>query len=306
MRRLLPLILCLSLVPLVLAACGEDEQEFSVSAAEAAKATRAEQSAKATLVTEVSGGGIPLPVTVKADGVTSVTGDPKMDLTFDLGPLLSLAGAPAAGDGKLRVVLADGDLFVDPPAVDQLELPGGAQWVTADLSTLVKSLGVDASAFSELLRLTPDQQLTGLEASGDLKEVGTETVDGVKTKHYKGTLKLSDYVAALPAEKRDAARKALDELEKLAGPEAGKQLDEPQPFDVWLGEDKLMRRLVQTTDVPAQNGVPAMKVKQTMELGDYGTKLDVTAPDKSDTYDATDDLKGLLKSAAAQQGLTTG
>lgn len=306
MRRPLSLIVCLCLVPLALVACGDDEKEFSVSAAEAAKATLAKESAKVKLTQEIQGGGIPVPISMKAEGVTSMGDSPKLDLTFDLASLLSLAGAPSGTDGKLRVLYTDGKVYVDPPAIEQVKLPDGATWVTADLGEIVKAMGVDASAFGEFMRITPDQQLKGLEAAGDLKKVGEEKIGGVDTTHYTASIKLSDYIAQLEGEQKANAEKALKELEKLAGPEASKQLDKPQKVDFWLDGDNLMRRMVQTIETPAQQGVPAIKIKQTMDLSDYGTKVDVTPPAKDETYDATDDLLPLLEQAAKQQGLTTG
>lgn len=300
MRRLLPLILCLS--ALVLVACGSDDasgggdQEFSFSAAETAKATREHDAAKVDMVVEMSGAGLPMPVSLKADGTTGIK-KPAMDVTFDVGSLLQLAGAPDAGDGKLRVLFTDGKLWVDPPEVEQVKLPGGATWVTADVNQLLKAVGVDVNAFKQFLNVTPDQQITMLQAAGDLEEVGTEELDGVETTHLSGTVTVKQIIEQLPAEQKAAAEKALKDLEKLAGgEEAAKQLDAPQKVDYWIGEDKLIRRLVQTTEIPAQQGVPGAKLKITMNLSDYGTKLDIAPPADDETYDATKDLEQALKS----------
>jgi hypothetical protein len=304
MRRLLPLLACLTaLVPLglVAAGCGEDES-FSVSAAEAAKATRAEEAAKVTFKADVQGAGLPVPISLKGQGVSAIS-DAKMDLTFDFGSLLQLAGAKVA-DGKARVLLDGGDVWVDPPAVEGLDLPGGATWVTADLTELLKSAGVDASGYGELMRLTPDQQLAALEAADGIKEVGKEEINGEQTVHLKGTLKLDDYLEVLPPDRRAEAEKAIEELKKLPGTD-GSEFETPQNVDMWIGEDKLLRRMISSMKTPAQQGVPAMSMKITMDMSDYGTKLDVTPPAADETYDATKDLSTALKQTARQQGLPT-
>jgi hypothetical protein len=223
-----------------------------------------------------------------------------MDLTFDFGTLLALAGA--AGDGKTRVLLDGSDVYVDPPALENLKLPGGARWVTADLGRLLEGLGIDASGFGELFRISPDQQLAALEAAGSVKEVGREKIDGVDTVHLRGTVKPSDYVKGLPADRRAAAEKALKELDKLPGAE-GRSFDQATPVDMWIGEDKLLRRMVQKTTIPAQQGVPATKVDITLDFSDYGTKLDIAAPPRDDVYDATKALEqGLEQGAATADG----
>jgi hypothetical protein len=293
MRRLLILLAALAaLVPLA-AGCGDDD-EFSVSASEAAAATREAEGAKVAMTMKMRGMGLPVPLTTKADGVTALT-EPRMDVTFDFGSLMSLGGA--GGDGKTRVLVDGADVFVDPPAIRGLDLPGGAQWVTADLREVLDAMGIDPSGFGELMRMSPDQQLAALEATGDVKEVGKEEIRGEQTVHLRGSVRLSDYIDALPAERGEAARKALDELSKLPGADAS-ELDAPTPFDMWIGEDKLVRRITSKVTTPAQQGVPGGEMEIRMDFSDFGTPVDVSAPDTADVHDATSDLVRALKAAA--------
>ena len=51
-----------------------------------------------------------------------------------------------------------------------------------------------------------------------MKKVGTETVDGVKTTHYKGTVTLDDFRDSLKGEDkatREKREKSLDQYEKM-------------------------------------------------------------------------------------------
>ena len=303
-RRPLALLAALAaLVPAgaVAAGCGDDELS-SVSADEAAASTRQAETARTTMAMKISGMGVPMPVNVRAEGVTSMS-EPRMDVTFDFG---QLAQAIGAGDGKVRMLLDGGDVFVKPPAIQGAELPGGASWITADMGKALESMGIQASGFGELMRISPEQQIAALKAAGSVKNVGKETIDGVETAHLRGTVKLSDYLSALPPERRVRAQEALQELEKL--PDAqGQELDAPTPIDMWIDEDNLVRRMSSKATIPAQNGVAEGAFEMTMNFEDFGTKLEVAKPASGDVWDATDRIVDAMKSAARQQrGTTTG
>lgn len=302
-RRPLALLAVLAaLVPggAVAAGCGSDDLT-SVSAAEAAASTSAAKTASTTMTMKLSGMSLPLPMTVKARGITS-TSEPRMDLVFDFGQLMRMAGA--GDDGKVRVLLDRGDVFIDPPAIQGLELPGGAEWITADIGRALDAMGIDAAGFSELMRVSPEQQVAALKAAGSVKRVGEETVGGVKTAHLRGTVKLSDYLEALPADRRRRAEKALKELEKLPGADR-RSFDRPTPLDMWIDEDNLVRRMTSKATIPAQNGVPEGRYEMTMDFKDFGTALKIDRPSSGEVWDATDSITEALDSAAARQGGTT-
>ncbi|MGH3415481.1 MAG: hypothetical protein ACRDSS_03340, partial [Actinocrinis sp.] len=65
---------------------------------------------------------------------------------------------------------------------------GGKAWAKIDLS----GMGSLGSTFQSLIdsakNTDPTQQLQPLLASGDVKKIGTETVDGVSADHYSGTV----------------------------------------------------------------------------------------------------------------------
>ena len=299
-RPLAALVALLALAP-VAAGCGSDDLT-SVSADQAAASTREAETAKTNLTLKMSGMGLPLPVTVKGSGVTS-TSDAKADLTLDFG---QIAAALGIADSKTRILLDGGSVFVDPPEVQGMTLPGGAKWVTADFGQALQGMGIDASGLGEIMRISPEQQLAALKAAGSVKNVGKEKIDGVETAHLRGTVKLADYLKALPADRRAKAQKAIDELNKLPGG-TGDDFDRPTPVDMWVDEDKLVRRITSKTTIPAQNGVAAGNYEMTMNFSDFGAKLDVKQPAAGQVYDATDDITRALKQAKRQQsGTTTG
>ena len=297
MRRLALMLFVFASLPLavVFAGCGKEDLE-PVSVAEAAQGTRDAETARVTYRMTIAGVGMPRETTIDGGGVTA-TRDLRMDITFDFGPFLEAFGA--GGDGATRVVLDEARLYVDPPDLEGLELPDGATWVTADIGAIMRSLGVEPEGLGELMRLTPAQQLEALEAAGDLAVVGEEEVDGDRTTHLRGSIKVSDYIEILPPEQREQVREAIRRLEALSG-ESATSLDDPVPTELWVDEEKRIRRMRQTTAIPAQEGVPAGKMELELELSDFGAELDLPEIAEDDVFDAT----GLLTQAIGQAGAT--
>lgn len=308
MRKLAASLAALTLAGgagLVATGCGAEEAA-GVDVAQAATKTAAKKTAKVTMTFRGSGMGLPVPLNVTANGVTALDAA-KGTLTMDFGPLLQLAGAPAGGDSKLEMRFGNGSaVYVKPPALPGLEIPGGKSWVSADLEQLGEAFGFDTKALGALLNVDPSSQLKAFDAAKGLKEVGKEQVDGVETTHFKGTLKLSDYVAALPADQRKAAQDALKQLEGLGGDQG---FDQPTPVELWVDDEGVLRRMVSTGKVPGQKGVPGGTFKVDYRLSDFGTPLDLTPPPADDTYDVTGLIEKFgkqLGQSGAVQGLQAG
>lgn len=289
-RHLLALLSLLAVVAFgaTAAACGADDVD-PASVAEAAETTRGEGSARVRYDMKVSGLGLPSELALTGEGVTALDST-EMDLTFDLSSVLELAGA--SGDGATRILAAGGRLYVDPPAVEGLDLPGGKRWVGVDLARVVEAAGLDPEALGTFLTVTPQASLDALQAAGKLEEVGEEEVGGVATTRFKGEVAGKDLIAALPADQRDEAQKSLDELLAQSG-----QTDVATPVDVWVDEEGRVRRMRQVAKIPASKGVPAAQVTVSLAYSDFGTELDVQAPAEGETFDATGPAADALKGA---------
>jgi hypothetical protein len=286
-------VVAVVVIAVVLATGGGSDDLPSVSLAEAAKSTRDAHTARMESTTKVSGMGLPKPVTIKSGGVTDLR-ELRMDATFDFGPLLELAGA--GGDGATRMLVTGGDLYVDPPAIDGLELPGGATWVTVELGQLVRAMGIDPDALAGMVRLTPDQQLEMLASMRGIKEVGEEEIDGVRTTHLSGTFRMREFVQALPRSRRAPIERAIRQLDRLSADDKS-LLDQESKAELWVDEQARLRRMVQTSKMPAQRGVPGGTMTMRMELKDFGTPVEIDVPDRSDVYDATPFVKRALRRA---------
>jgi len=295
MRKLLSTlttVAALASVPLV-AGCGADDLNPE-SVADAAQSTREAKTAKVGMSLSVSGFGVPIPLSVKGAG-TSALDRAALDVTFDLGPLLALAGRP--GNGRTRTVVLGKDIFVKPPAVEGLTLPSGAGWVGLDVEKVVEALGVDPEGFGAIVNADPGAQLEMVTKAKGIKEVGEETIDGAKTTHFRGNVSIKDMIAALPPGERAKAQESVDQLLKDA-PNG----DQPQAIDVWVDENERVRRMKQQIRSPAQRGVPAGRADVTVDYSDFGAPLTAKAPAADDVYDATSAITRVLRQ---QAGVTT-
>ena len=297
MRKLLSAVTAaalLAVTPLA-AGCGADDLSPE-DVASAAEATRDEKSARVAMQLTASGFGSPVPLAVQGKGVTALQGA-QMDLTLELGPLLALAGVE--GDGATRLVVRGKDVYVKPPAVRQLELPGGADWVGLDLAKVGTALGIDAKAMASVVNADPGAQLEALTSAKGVKKVGEEKIGGEDTTHFRGEVRIGDLIAGLPADQREAARQALEQLDRAGG---GTSADVPQRMDVWVDGEKRIRRMRQEIRTPAQGGLAAGRIGMRIDFSDFGTPLRIAAPPAGETFDATSRLSELF--AAAVPGVT--
>jgi hypothetical protein len=242
----------------------------------------------------MTGLGLPEPIEIKADGVTAL-GEARMNITFDFGQLLAAAGGDGAGTMEMRV---DGaDLYVKPPEIQALNLP---EWIGLDLRRVVRAMGIEPDAAGVLFTVDPASQLRALKAAGGLEEVGTEEIAGAEATHLKGTISTNDTLEALPPAKREAAEKAIAQLEKLSGSGAA---DQEVPVELWIDGDSIVRRMRMTMEMPAQNGAPTGTMELAYELSDFGADLDVSKPDGVTDY--TDKLVGALTAGLKGRGGTS-
>jgi len=297
LRRLLPLVVAAAVAPAALlsAGCGAAdtaEKVAGVDTAQAAETTAAQGTAKIALTIRVSGAGLPKPVTVTAQGATALK-EPKLDLTMNVGEVLGAVGMPSLAGGEIRFKVDGGNLYVKPPTIPGLTIPGGKSWVHLDLPALAKTMGIDAGGLAAASNVDPAAQLRTLADAANLEKVGTEKIDGTETTHFKGTITAQTSLKALPADARAKAEKSLERLEKRPG--GREMLKRPAPVELWIDGDNVVRRLRMKQRVPAER---AGKTPGTMvmdyRLSDFGAKVDTSPPPASDTWEATDLLSKLL------------
>ncbi|WP_285582745.1 hypothetical protein [Actinoallomurus iriomotensis] len=143
--------------------------------------------------------------------------------------------------------------------------------VTSYRGTMSTSMSVSGRQFDD-----PALNTKLLTASKDVRQVGQETVGGVRTTHYEGTYSMTDALAKLSGDQRAQAQKSFGEagFDKLN-------------FDVWVDGRQLPRRVTVATPSGAK---AAMKV--TIDYTAFNVPVSVTVPPKSQVTDGADMLGG--------------
>jgi hypothetical protein len=114
----------------------------------------------------------------------------------------------------------------------------------------------------------------------DIDEVGTEEVNGVTATHYHAVVDLKDAIAAAPEAQRAETQQGLQSLEQLGAAE--------MPIDVWITSDGLPVRQIMTFDAKGAAPMPAMSMKITVDLTEFGAPVEVTIPPADQVQQLTD------------------
>ncbi|HEX4521106.1 MAG TPA: LppX_LprAFG lipoprotein [Gaiellaceae bacterium] len=217
------------------------------------------------------------PVTITANGVFD---ENDADITLDAASALAAAGLPGAGGSiEVRYLQENGDpvVYANAPALSSF-IPGGQSWVRLDVAQAAQKLGVNLNGLGAAATQNPTDALDLLRSIGSVETVGTETVDGASTTHYRATVDLTKAAANLGTEEQAFVKHLIANGAPTS-----------IPVDVWIGDDGLIHKLTFTQSHESDS------VALTLEISGYGTPVTVTAPAPADTFDATN-LVGMLGS----------
>ncbi|MFD9125309.1 hypothetical protein [Kitasatospora sp. NPDC059571] len=173
----------------------------------------------------------------------------------------------AATTGTIKEVVLPGTVYLQNSGA---KIPAG-KWVRLDVrqlpdGNLVSSGATDPASAAGALR--------GAQ-SADL--VGSETVDGVELKHYKGTLDLAKAAEATGGRGADGLRMAAQTFTQ-------KQV----PYEAWLDAQGRLRKVVETFAFAGVAGSKEakdqVKVVSTTSLVDFGKPVDAAEPAASEIY----------------------
>ncbi|HWB23747.1 MAG TPA: LppX_LprAFG lipoprotein [Gaiellaceae bacterium] len=210
-------------------------------------------------------------------------------MTMDMSNLLQSSGLPVgSGSGvEVRYLTENRDpvMYMDMPFLAS-KLPAGKDWLRLDLEKAGKSMGIDFSQLMGQSSQNPAQTLDMLRASGNITEVGPDTVNGEPTTEYTGSVDL-----AKAAKLRGLPQSLVQKMEDTTG-------SSTIPVTVWVGSDGLVRQVVESIDTTS--GGQTLTTKVTIDISDYGTDVSVSAPPSDEVLDLTD-----LASSALQQTTTT-
>ena len=201
--------------------------------------------------------------------------------TIDMSELADLAGgsgtSPSDWKGEEVVDAANGKLvvYMRLPFLTRV-IPGGKPWVKLDVTAAGRKLGVDFSQLTQLMG-NPAEMLDWLRAtSGNVTKVGEERVGGEETTHYRATVDLQKYPNLLPADRRAAARRAVQTLIRLTHVRT-------YPVDAWVGKDGLIRKMALhfTESIRGQR----LSLGMLTWFHGFGAPVTVTIPPPNQTTD---------------------
>ncbi|MER5757051.1 hypothetical protein [Streptomyces sp. NPDC002088] len=185
------------------------------------------------------------------------------------------AAASQGGDGQLEIRFVDEVMYAAGSAVHSDKL-NGKHWLSAAPAVWGRS-GGDNQSYGVLpsqLQASPIAQPTLLTGSKDLRLIGTETVDGARTTHYKGTVNSDGLI-----------RERLDQFMQL-------EISDPLPMDLWTdGDDrtKQFRMRAEHNDMLAGTGDGPLDL--TITFLDINQPTTIKAPPAKDTAPLADDTQ---------------
>jgi len=260
----------------VQAGCGTSTGNAAV--AQAADATSRQDTFRMRQTTSLSVGGRSL--TLVSDGEV----DTRRRLAHSIMDLSSLRTfGPTQVDALGGAAGLKGDLVVDHGKLDfRLGLLRNAltrvlhrdpgEWAQLDLATLGRTVGIDLGSIVNRATPSRDEAVGYLKAlTGNLHQLGAETIDGTATTHYRGIL---DYDHLPAGSIPPAQRQSLTQIAQLLKRTGAST---KVPVDVWIGQDHLVRR-----EAFAQS-INGTQTTTTIDRSDYGKPVDVPVPAK--TYD---------------------
>jgi outer membrane lipoprotein-sorting protein len=173
--------------------------------------------------------------------------------------------------GAIQVVYLDKVIYMKSAQLSQAT--GGKPWLKMDLGRQAQQSGFNLDALmNQSQQVNPAEQTKMLTASKDVKKVGEETINGVKTTHYTGSITVAEAMNKLDAKTRQQLQKVYQQV-------GAKKIF----FDLWADGQQLPRKLTTKIAIPQGN------TSNTIIYEDYGSPVNVSAP----PADQVGDFRGL-------------
>ncbi|WP_030145439.1 hypothetical protein [Streptomyces violaceorubidus] len=213
-----------------------------------------------------------------------VKAEAQMQIKPTLAMSMKMTALDQGADGTAEIRLVDKAMYIGggPEAAKEMD---GKSWIKFDLSAMGAGDELNQLGGASQADKNPATESTFLTGAKDVEKVGTETVDGVKTTHYKGTVALADLEKSLGDEDkatREKRQKSLEQYDKMG-------LDK-LTMDMWVDGDD------QTKQFRMRGDADKGPLDMTITFLGFNEPVKVTAPPAAETADLGEMMKG------AQQG----
>jgi hypothetical protein len=198
----------------------------------------------------------------------------------DFGMLMNVT----TGGTTISEIWVDNTIYLKDPQYAS-DLGSGKTWFSLDLSAMGPLGAVFSGAVDSVKDTDPAKLIEELLAADDLTSVGQQTVDGVKTTHYSGTVDpTTAYDSA--AAKQNLTPAQIQQLEQLEDAIGGTS----EKIDVWIASDGLPVRVAisETTS----SGVISTQADFTA----WGQPVNIAAPPASQVENMSSMFSGGLPS----------
>jgi hypothetical protein len=254
-------ILTVFVLATVLASCGGGDAE-RVATEDPYAVLRAAPEAT------VDSGAAKVSYTIEVAGETM-----EMDGVADLASNVFAIEVPVPGAGESMQVMTVGTtMYMSLPEEGRVGLDVDTPWVSVDLERAGEAASGIAGSFGSN---DPAESLSALEGVSEdgIENLGTESVRGVETTHYRATVDLGEALEnAGEIVDREAFERYLEELG-----------DETARYDIWLDADGVIRKMGYDMPMAGVNAVIAV------EFYDFGEAELPAIPAPGDVTDITDE-----------------
>ncbi|MFC9060551.1 LppX_LprAFG lipoprotein [Streptomyces sp. NPDC057074] len=216
-------------------------------------------------------------------GRTPEEGRVKAEAQMRIKPTLAMSMKMTAldqgGGASAEIRLVDKAMYIGGGAEAAKEMDGKS-WMKFDLSALGAGEELDQLGSASQADKNPATESTFLTGAEDVEKVGTETVDGVETTHYKGTVTVADLEKTLADEDkatREKRQKSLEQYEKMGV--------DRLTMDLWVDGDD------QTKQFRMRGEADKGPLDMTFTFLGFNEPVKVTAPPAKDTMDLAEMMK---------------
>ncbi|MFD9464943.1 DUF1396 domain-containing protein [Streptomyces sp. NPDC060027] len=196
---------------------------------------------------------------------------------------MKMTSEDQAADGPVETRIVGNAMYIGTGAQAAKDMDGKS-WIKFDMPApgVDRELNSNQPPGGGRADKNPATESTFLTGSKNVKKVGTETVDGVKTTHYKGTVTLDEFRASLKGEGRAARATREKSFEQYTDMGI-----DTLAMDMWVdGDDRIKQFRMRGT---ADKG----PLDMTITFLDYNKPVTVKAPPAKDTADLAEMMKGV-------------